>query len=173
VRYSRSAGVFFGTLVAAVTLSALPSSRYLPVDLVRPAKAVAIAAPQGWAFFTKDPTETADLAYVRRDRHWVVAIDTLTAVDRTGVSRTARAMDAEVSALMAGHGDVFGSCPANADINRCAEDAPRTRRNFVDLKPPLCGPVLVRRITPVPFAYGTRVAAMPSKVVIVDVACGA
>jgi hypothetical protein len=171
MKYSRSAAVVFGLLVAAVALSALPSSRYLPVEIIRPVKAVSVALPQGWAFFTKDPSKAADLAYVHRDGAWVPVVDALPLTDAVGISRHARAIDAEVAALAEAADGDFGACAAGADVQRCAADAPRVRQEFEKVEPPLCEPVLIRRMEPVPFAYGTRVVSMSSTVVIVRAEC--
>lgn len=171
MKYSRSAAVVFGPIVVAVALSALPSSRYLPVEMIRPIKAVSVALPQGWAFFTKDPSTAADLAYVRRDGVWVPVVDALPLTDAVGISRQARAIDAEVAALAEAADGKFGSCNAGVNVQRCATDAPRVRQQFEQVAPPLCESVLIRRSEPVPFAYGTRVVSMPSKVVIVHAEC--
>jgi hypothetical protein len=171
VKYARSAVAVYGLVVTAVALSALPSSRYLPVEVVRPIRAVAVALPQGWAFFTKDPTEAADHAYVRRDATWVPVVAAVPPTDAIGLSRHARAVDAEVAALVAAADGHFTACAAGADLQRCATNAPRVRREFERVEPPLCEPVLIRRAEPIPFAYGTRVSSMPSKVVIVHAAC--
>jgi hypothetical protein len=173
MKYSKSAAAVFGLLVAAVALSAPPSSRYLPAGFVRPVKAVSVAFPQGWAFFTKDPTEANDAAYVRHGGKWVPIVEALPLIDAAGVSRQARAIDAEVAALAAASDEAFVSCAAGADLQRCAADAPMVNRPFKQSDPPLCGPVLIRRIEPIPFAYGTRVVSMPSKVVIAHAECSA
>lgn len=171
MKYARSATAVFGLVVTAVALSALPSSRYLPVDVVRPIRALSVALPQGWAFFTKDPTEAADLAYVRRDATWVPVVDAMPLTDAVGLSRQARAVDAEVATLAAAADGHFTACAAGADLQRCATNAPRVLREFERVEPPLCEPVLIRRAEPIPFAYGTRVSSMPSMVVIVRAAC--
>ena len=172
MKYSRSAGLVFGLTVAAVAISALPSARYLPVEFIRPMKAVSVALPQGWAFFTKDPTKAADLAYVQREGVWVPVVHALPLTDATGISRRARAIDVEIAALAEAADGKFGSCPAGADIQSCAADAPHVRREFEHVDPPLCESILIRRMKPVPFAYGTRVVSMPSRMVIAHARCG-
>lgn len=163
----------FGLLVAAVALSSLPSARYFPAELTRTVKAVAVSSPQGWAFFTKDPTKASEVAYLKREGRWIPVVDALSTPDAMGVSRRARAIDAEVAALAQTAGDTSASCAANADVQRCAASAPLVRHEFERAAPPVCEPVLIRKMEPVPFAYGTRVHAMPSQVVIVDAQCPA
>ncbi|WP_181419613.1 hypothetical protein [Curtobacterium sp. MCJR17_043] len=173
MKHGKSAAAVFGLLVTAVALSSLPSARYFPAGLTRAVKAVAVSSPQGWAFFTKDPTEAADLAYLKRGGRWVPVVDALPTADAMGLSRRARAIDAEVAALSQAAGDASSSCAANADVQRCALAAPRVQHQFELAAPPVCEPVLIRKREPIPFAYGTRVSAMPSKVVIVDAQCPA
>lgn len=173
MKHGKSAAAVFGLLVAAVALSSLPSARYFPAGLTRAVRAVSVSSPQGWAFFTKDPTEAADQAYLKRGESWVPVVEALELPDAMGLSRRARAIDAEVAALAQAVGTTSSSCAANADVQRCAAVAPRLRHRFELAAPPVCEPVLIRKREPIPFAYGTRVSAMPSKVVIVDAQCPA
>lgn len=171
MRFTRSAIAVYATLLIAVVLSALPSSRYLPVETTRLVKAISVASPQGWAFFTRDPTSENNLAYVERDGRWVPVVDALRLLDAAGISRVARSIDAEVAALSSKAGLLSTECAAGSDVQVCASRAPETSVHFDTTQAPLCEPVLIRTMKPVPFAYGTRVSSMPSKVVIVRATC--
>lgn len=171
MKHRKSAIAVYGTVVAAIVLSSVPSSRYLPISLVEPIRAISVALPQGWAFFTRDPTEQADSPYVSRHGQWVPVSDALPWRDAVGLTRRARAVDAEVSSLEIAANTKGVDCATDEDLQRCAEQAPHVRQRFDAAVPPLCEPVLVKSARPIPFAYGTRVSAMPSTIVVVDVEC--
>lgn len=171
MKYKKSAAVVYGAVTMAVVTSALPASRYLPAEAARAVKAVAVAMPQGWAFFTKDPTTAAEQPYVKRGERWIPVPEALALADAIGLSRKARAVDSEVASLAEAVDDSFVQCAAGADVQECARRANSVERSFPALVTPLCEPVLIRRAKPIPFAYGTRVSSMPSELAIARVDC--
>ncbi|WP_417554421.1 SdpA family antimicrobial peptide system protein [Microbacterium sp.] len=157
--------------MAAVVISAVPASRYLPAEFTRAAKALSVALPQGWAFFTKDPTEAEVHAYVERDGIWVPIESAQSTADSMGLSRHNRSVSAQIATVIASVGVEGTDCDSGSDIQQCASSAPRVKQRFDGERPPVCGSLLLRTMVPVPFAYGTRVSTMPSTVMVVNIDC--
>ncbi|MGO4489032.1 hypothetical protein [Microbacterium sp. 2RAF4] len=130
-----------------------------------------MALPQGWAFFTKDPTEAEVHAYVERDGIWVPIESAQSVADSMGLSRHNRSVSAQIATVVASVEVEGAECKSEADIQDCASEAPRAEQTFDGAKPPVCEPLLLRTMEPVPFAYGTRVSTMPSSVMVVDIDC--
>jgi len=171
VKHKRTAIALYALVVAAIVVSAIPASRYLPAEVTRASNALSVALPQGWAFFTKDPTEAEVHAYVERDGIWVPIESAQNVADSMGLSRHNRAVSAQIATVVAST-DVEGTdCESGAVVQDCASEAAHTSQAFEGERPPLCEPVLLRTMEPVPFAYGTRVSSMPSTVMVVDIEC--
>lgn len=171
MRHKGAAIVLYGLLVVAVVASAVPASRYLPAELTRVSKALSVALPQGWAFFTKDPAEAEVHPYVERDGTWVPIESAQPVADSVGLTRHNRAVGAQVATLVASLDAEGVECPSDGDLQQCASDAPRIHQSFPKEAPPVCEPLLLRTMEPVPFAYGTRVQTMPSTVLVVNIDC--
>lgn len=171
MKYKRTAIALFTLVVVAVVVSAIPASRYLPAELTRASNALSVALPQGWAFFTKDPTEAEVHAYVERDGIWVPIESAQNIADSVGITRHNRAVSAQVATLVASLDVEDAECDSDANLQECASAAPRTQQSFDDNRPPVCEPLLLRTMKPVPFAYGTRVGTMPSSVTVVNIEC--
>lgn len=119
MKFKRSAIAVYALVVAAVVVSAIPASRYLPAELTRASKALSVALPQGWAFFTKDPTEAEVHAYVERDGIWVPIESAQSAADSMGLSRHNRSVSAQIATVVASVEVEGAECKSEADIQKC------------------------------------------------------
>jgi antimicrobial peptide system SdpA family protein len=132
--------------------------------------------PQGWAFFTRDPREPVDEAYRPGERLVPILYPNSSARNLFGFSRRARAQNVEMAALLL---EVPASAwkECRAPLRRCLEVAPGCAVAVanVSVTRQICGPVVVERQPPVPWAWGRSTGRihMPSKVVRLEVACPA
>jgi antimicrobial peptide system SdpA family protein len=125
------------------------AARYFSVDL----------APQGWAFFTRDPSE-ADLLYYRAESLeplWVTPQGRLE--NAFGVSRTQRAQGPEAAALLTEVSeDQWHECGRGMSLAECAAEAeagapaPLQVANNAPIQT-LCGDILMTQSEPVPWSY--------------------
>lgn len=125
------------------------AARFFSVDL----------APQGWAFFTRDPSE-ADLLYydaASLEPLWITPQGR--AENGFGVSRTQRAQGPEAAELLQSLGiDDWHECDAGAKVVDCVlagESDLRDRIQVTNNTPvkTLCGNVLFVQADPVPWSY--------------------
>ena len=133
-------------------------------------------APQGWAFFTRDPREEDILLFVRgRDGAWISAHKGPHASPSNyfGLSRASRARGIEVGQILrrvpkAG----WQPCKERAEV--CLERTPNagTVRN-ISPNPTLCGEVGLALQKPVPWAWSSSAykIVMPSRVSRLGVLC--
>lgn len=130
-------------------------------------------APQGWAFFTRDPREPKFEAFLRRGDRWVRAPVGPNRRFLFGVSRLGRARGIEwglVAFPLAGTD--WRTC--RVPVAECL-DGSGTARHLRNRSPSpvLCGEVgLVRRaITPWAFASARRPVRLPYEAVRLTVSC--
>lgn len=138
-------------------------------------QALVALAPQGWAFFTRDPREPLDRVYRREGRAWVEATHTNGSPrGLLGLGRGARALHVELASLL-GQAPAsrwqecaggLGGCAGTVGLEPVAVSDDSTLRA-------LCGEILVLRAPPVPWAWSRsgRSVAMPARAVRLDVAC--
>ena len=147
----------------------------LPLERVlRPA--IPFLAPEGWAFFTRDPREPRLLPY----RHatngvWAYAHAGPHADLRNvfGLDRISRAQGVEIGLLLGEFADTAWQ-PCTDAPTLCLDELPRTVSiTNRSPAPTLCGDVGLVRQEPVPWAWA-RVESettMPSTVVRLDIRC--
>lgn len=153
-----------GLVALAVVLGVLATSIFfsLPSNVVsvRDGGSVRVfwakALPQGWAFFTKPPSDSELVAYRVVEGELVYASLTPNSRPRNlfGLTRTQRAQGPEIAA-MANQLDDWTSCTTGG--GDCLADAARgeagARVPNTSPVPTLCGPVVVVETEPVPFAF--------------------
>jgi antimicrobial peptide system SdpA family protein len=129
--------------------------------------------PEGWSFFTRDPREPKDVVY-RRARGGLsqVTFANTSARNAYGVSRAARAMDAELMGLLE---PVLESTWRDCDgaPEACVAAArPLALTNWSETRF-ICGDVAVVRAPPVPWAWrrSRDRIHMPSRVLALKVDC--
>jgi sporulation delaying protein A len=143
-----------------------PSTRVIQLSL----------APEGWAFFTRSPREPADVVYSEAGgRLTRLSFPNTSGRNLFGLSRSARAFDAELTALLA---PVLTSTwrDCEGDPAGCASRlAPRPLElvNWSTTRY-ICGDVVVVRSAPVPWAWrrSRDRVHMDSKVLRLRVDCG-
>ncbi len=163
----------WSVLIANVVYPMLP---YSAVDMptsraIKPT----LWAPQGWAFFTKDPREQRAFLYQRLHGRWTDLKKAPHAEPRNafGLNRASRAQGVELALLMQ-------SVPAaawrdcNGDPRACfssAATAPAVRN--VSPRPTVCGTVALVFQAPVPWAWAgsRRPVHMPSRYAVVEASC--
>lgn len=144
------------------------AARFFSVDL----------APQGWAFFTRDPSE-ADLLYYDADSLEPVWITPQGRPENVfGVSRTQRAQGPEAAALIEHLGvDDWQECATGADLATCVSTIEVASASIqVENEAPvrtLCGDVLFVQADPVPWSYRDFYDArhLPRYIAPVEIAC--
>jgi len=160
--------------VVLLVLSASPADS--PLRASYPTRRGMIALfPQGWAFFTRDPREPVDRAYRPGAPPTPLLYTNSSARSLFGFSRRARAQNVEMAALLL-------EVPSGAwhecrdALSRCLEAAPEAGVPVANrsMNRQICGPVVVERQPPVPWAWGRGLGTvhMPSKVLRLDVRCG-
>lgn len=147
-----------------------------PLSLTRTAKLrIFTLAPEGWAFFTKDPQLPTARLYKLRGSQWVY-VDTHNADPRNGfgISRRARKLDLELAAalnVVKPKGWVrirltHAELAANTELLNEAVIS-NTAPN-----PVLCGRFLVEERPPVPWAWsGSNRKEMPGRAVKLRAVC--
>lgn len=117
------------------------------------------ALPQGWAFFTKPPSDAELVAYRVVDGRLDFA--SLTPNSRAdnlfGLTRTQRAQGPEIAA-MANQVEDWTSCPAGSGdcLAPVAGSATEVEIENTSPVPTLCGPTVLVETEPVPFAFRGR-----------------
>jgi len=164
---------FWAVLALYVVHAALP---YNPLQLpYAHALRTQVWAPEGWAFFTRDPREPRPYLYRLEGREWASASlgPHARPSNAFGMNRRARAQGVELGLLLENVSvrswekcetepmGCLGRAPAAA---RVANGSPR---------PSLCGTIGVVRQPPVPWAWARapKPVVMPSNVIRLEVSC--
>jgi antimicrobial peptide system SdpA family protein len=161
-------------LIMYIVHSALP---FNPIHLpLEGALRVRYFAPEGWAFFTRDPREERFKAFVRtRDGVWSDALTSphSRAANLFGLNRRSTAQGIEIGLLLTEipekawqgcRGEISDCLPALAVSNSIQNVSPQ---------PTLCGDVGISAQKPVPWAWSrsrTKII-MPSRLLRLKVLC--
>ena len=166
-------GLVWMVIIAYAFHPALP---YSPIRLPFAREAMTMLwAPQGWAFFTRDPREERETHYVRIGSEWKSAMiaphGRLSNV--VGLRRKSRAQGVEMGLLI-------NDAPAadwqtcTASLQECLNTLPTGRSvNNVSPEPTLCGTVAIVLQKPVPWAWArsARPVTMPFRILPLEVSC--
>ena len=132
-------------------------------------------APQGWAFFTRNPREEKQFVYGRGPGGWrpVLLAPHARLRNTLGLDRKSRAQGVEMALLVAGPpADAW--VPCEGPVPACLERLPRgvPVRSGVP-NPTMCGAVAVVLREPVPWAWlkADEPIEMPSSILPLEVAC--
>ncbi|MDB4951461.1 MAG: hypothetical protein JWM27_4110 [Gemmatimonadetes bacterium] len=164
---------FWTVVLAYVIHPALPFNPiHLPLEEVLNAASV---APEGWAFFTRNPREPRLLMYRQTGGRWVNASLGPNGLPRNlfGIGRAARAQGAEAGLLSSAlPGAAWRPC-SRLPAACLASLAPAADLRNPSGRPSLCGIVGFARQAPVPWAWAQsdEQVVMPSQVLAVRVRC--
>lgn len=137
---------------------------------------VLAVAPEGWAFFTRNPREPVILVHKRGTAGWQ-RLDTanFTASNLFGLRRGSRLVMSELAQLLRGvPQDRWVLCRAPVSTCLTAWEIPRTVvRKKTSVAPELCGETLLQIQEPVPWAWRGSASRlyMPSKLLQLQVTC--
>ena len=164
---------FWGFVSILVLLSAASEG---PVRIPRSAKlAQAVIFPEGWGFFTRSPREPSSIVYrIEAGRLTKLTFSNTSAHNLFGVSRSARAFDAELALVLA---------PVLAGTWKDCRGDPTDQHSWAPLRVLhlanwsrtryICGEILVVQQAPVPWAWSSsrHRIRMPSKILRATVDC--
>lgn len=171
------AGVCLTLLLAGLSLLlAVPSSVVMSPSTADALVPLKQAAPQGWAFFTRDPTQEYIVLYQHDGEGW----ETVSSVSASGTDnlfgsdRSRRTESYEIEM-------VVNELPEEEWVEcgrarTMAECLPRTPGAGVGVRshaeePRFCGPVVYARFEPVPWAWAALAEEVPLGYVEADVDC--
>jgi antimicrobial peptide system SdpA family protein len=166
--------LFWMTVVAYAVHPALP---YNPVHLPFADQLRSLVlAPQGWAFFTRDPREEKQLIYGRGpDGAWwsMMLAPHARMSNALGLDRRSRAQGVEMALLISvAPQDGWRDCEGT--VEACLRRLPpgAAARN-PSPHPTLCGSLAIVLQKPVPWAWvdSRRPVSMPSRMLPLEVAC--
>jgi antimicrobial peptide system SdpA family protein len=156
--------------IAPVLLGSVPDSPLRPSLRLR--QDVIAIAPQGWAFFTRDPREPVDRIYARSGPEWVqVTYSNSSRRNWLGLKRDARALNVELASLLAEvDPSQWSGCKGRLETCRDVPAVPVVNRSRLRA---LCGEILVERRPPTPWAWSRarRPVLLDSKIARLDVRC--
>lgn len=159
-------------VVLTATVAASPLRPPFPVRMN-----LLTVAPEGWAFFTRNPREPVVVVHSRTgDGTWGrIETANFQADNLFGLRRASRLLTTEVSGLLRDvpPGDWI---PCRAAVAECLAESPptvHTAERSSPLLPALCGPLAVQVRERVPWAWSRsrERVRMPSKLARVDVRC--
>ena len=163
-----------------VLLGSLPDSPLRPSLGFR--QDVIALAPQGWAFFTRDPREPVDRVYARPGAgpsigpEWVqVTYTNSSRRNWLGLKRDARALNVELASLLAEVDPAqWSDCPDRLETCLRDRDVPAVAVVNRSRTRALCGDLLVERRPPAPWAWSRakRPVLLASRIARLDVRCG-
>lgn len=165
--------LLWAAAIGPVLLGSVPDSPLRPSLRVR--QDVVAIAPQGWAFFTRDPREPVDRIYAKSGMEWTLA--TYTNSSRRnwlGLKRDARALNVELASLLAEvDASQWRGCPGRIETCLRQRDVPAVRVVNRSRVRALCGEILVERRPPAPWAWSRakRPVLMDSRIARLDVRC--
>lgn len=156
--------------IAPVLLGSVPDSPLRPSLRLR--QDVVAIAPQGWAFFTRDPREPVDRIYARSGPEWVqVTYSNSSRRNWLGLKRDARALNVELASLLTEvDSSQWSDCKGRIETCREIPAVPVVNRSRLRA---LCGEILVERRPPTPWAWSRakRPVLLDSKIAQLDVRC--
>jgi len=137
----------------------LPSNVVSDTGLRSPVRVFSVdLAPQGWGFFTRDPSE-ADLLYYDEDLSPAWTTPQGRPENVFGLSRTQRAQGPEAAALLrhVSESDWF-ECAPGAAVGSCveayrADDRVALQAENASIVPTLCGTIVFAQSDPVPWSF--------------------
>lgn len=161
-----------GALVAALD-TGLPFSPMRPLNV--PSSAARHLAPQGWAFFTRDPLEPLMFVYRRTDSGWIDASVGANGEPEHlfGWRRTPRAQGVETGLLLFEYGKERFT-PCTTALDECLESAPIEAQIHNDSDvPTLCGRISMVRQKRIPWAWrrSAKPENAPTEVMNLEVTC--
>lgn len=159
--------------IAPVLLGSIPDSPLRPSLRLR--QDVIAIAPQGWAFFTRDPREPADRIYARSGREWAqVTYSNSSRSNWLGLKRDARVLNVELASLLSEvDSSQWSDCPGRLETCLRQRDVPAVAVVNRSTVRALCGEILVERRPPTPWAWSRakRPVLLDSKIARLDVRC--
>jgi antimicrobial peptide system SdpA family protein len=162
--------------MVAIGYALYPALPYSPIRLPFAREAMSILwAPQGWAFFTRDPREEKVTYYVRTDFVWQSAMlaphGRLSNVG--GLRRKSRSQGVEMALLIHEIPEAdWQNCTAS--LQECLGKLPKGRAvHNISPAPTLCGTVAIVLQKPVPWAWArsSRPVTMPFRILPLEVSC--
>lgn len=172
-------GTFFVSLTGGWTVAAfLVVHASLPINPIRlagvPEHEIAMVAPEGWKFFTRNPQEEQTLPLRHAGGTWTSASENPNsrADNLFGLDRTGRAQGFELAALV-GHVAKGDWTPCDAPVAACLDKAEPHRIQTRFPGATLCGDIGLVARPPLPWAWArsTTSPQMPTRVVRVEVSC--
>ena len=159
--------------IGPVLLGSMPDSPLRPSLSFR--QDVIAIAPQGWAFFTRDPREPVDRVYTRSGPEWVqVTYTNSSRRNWLGLKRDARALNVELASLLSEVDPaLWRNCPGRLETCLRERDVPAVAVVNRSRIRALCGEILVERRPPAPWAWSRakRPVLLDSKIARLDVRC--
>jgi antimicrobial peptide system SdpA family protein len=165
--------------IGPVLLGSMPDSPLRPSLSFR--QDVIAIAPQGWAFFTRDPREPVDRIYTRQGAgpstgpEWAqVTYTNSSRRNWLGLKRDARALNVELAFLLSEADPVpWRDCPGQLETCLRQRDVPAVAVVNRSRIRALCGELLVERRPPAPWAWSRakRPVLLDSKIARLDVRC--
>lgn len=166
--------VFWGGIVILVLLGSVPESPFPWTPQER--TDLITLAPEGWAFFTRNPREPVKELYRRQSGEWIPRDRANFSLHNwLGLKRASTIENVELHHLLrvAGPDSVWTQCTEN--VQRCAraQDVYTVEVSNTTLTQRFCGPLLIREHKPVPWAWSDAEdpVVMPSKMVQLDISC--
>lgn len=140
--------------------NSLPSNVVSDTGVRSPVRIFSVdLAPQGWGFFTRDPSE-ADLLFYRAETLEPLWVTPQGRVENAfGVSRTQRAQGPEAAALLEGVAESdWHECQLGQTLQNCVHQMNEDGTSVVTAvnESPvqtLCGPVIFSQSDPVPWSF--------------------
>ncbi|WP_150253424.1 SdpA family antimicrobial peptide system protein [Nocardiopsis deserti] len=167
--------VVTGFVILTVFLVFAPSQALLNRSQSQGLDVLGEFAPQGWAFFTKDPRGPYVSLYQRHGQGWEQANSTTVAGGEHlfGLDRSARTESYEIGVITGAITEEEWTACDEELITRCLPESPETGVSVdsygEDLR--FCGVLAVTRQEPVPWAWADLVEQMPGDYAVVDVEC--
>ncbi|WP_237233343.1 SdpA family antimicrobial peptide system protein [Rothia nasisuis] len=173
--------LIFGFFLLSISVFySLPSNVVSDRGAKNPIRILSIdMAPQGWAFFTKPPSE-GELLYYSSDSLESLLVTPQGRIENLfGISRTQRAQGPEVAQLLKDIADEdWYSCNSGESIYECFDAMKANNYEAYNLEnnspiKTLCGDVLVSNALPTPWSYRDLVndTYIPKNIVSLNIQC--
>jgi len=179
VSATQGIGTYFVALTGAWTaVGLLVVHASLPVNPIQlpgvPEHEIALVAPEGWKFFTRNPQEDQTLPFRRSNGEWISASENPNsrADNLFGIDRAGRAQGFELSALLARIGEKAWT-PCDGPYSACLKQAESRPVHMTFRGATLCGEIGIVARPPIPWAWSRSSVQpqMPARVVRVEVTC--
>lgn len=165
--------LLWAAAIGPILLGSVPDSPLRPSLRFR--QDVIAIAPQGWAFFTRDPREPVDRIYARSGPAWVqVTYTNSSGRNWLGLKRDARALNVELASLLAEVDPAqWRDCPGRLETCLRERNLPAVAVANRSRIRALCGGILVERRPPAPWAWSRakRPVLLDSKIARLEVGC--